>query len=91
MYERGASRRVSLIRAGEYYPIRMREYQSLSSEYSAKFALRSRALIGKKDRRCSAQKNPPVRLSAPGGIYGVVEYSGIPADIPVPEKMPPVI
>jgi hypothetical protein len=39
MYERGVSRRVSLIRADEYYPIRMREYQSLSSEYSAEFAL----------------------------------------------------
>jgi hypothetical protein len=91
MYERGASRRVSLIRPDEYYPIRMREFQSLSSEYSAEFALRSRALIGGKDRHCSAQKNPPARLSAPGGIYGVVEYSGIPADIPGPEKMPPVI
>jgi hypothetical protein len=74
MYERGASRRVSLIRAVEYYPIRMREYQSLSSEYSAEFALRSRALIEGENWRCSGQKNPPVRLYAPGGIYGVVEY-----------------
>jgi hypothetical protein len=67
MYERGASRRESLIRPDEYYPIRMREFQSLSSEYSAEFALRSRALIGEKERHCSAQKKSPGSVVRTGG------------------------
>jgi hypothetical protein len=67
MYERGVSRRVSLIRADEYYPIRMREYQSLSSEYSAEFALRSRALIEEENWRCSGKKNPPGSVVRTGG------------------------